>query len=78
MVEAGLRIDQRVSGGTLPRGEAGNIYRGGGRYLSVIGNNELFHNTSDRGRDAVDLKVIERFASVFAMVTKSLAAAKSD
>lgn len=78
MVKAGLPIDQRVPGGTMPRGEAGNIYRGGGRYISIIGNNELFHNTSDRGPYAVDLKVIELFASVFAMVTKSLAATEPD
>ncbi len=78
MVEAGLRIDQRVPGGTVPRGEAGNIYSGGGRYISIIGNNEFFHNTSDRGPDVIDLKAIELFANVFAMATKSLAATEFD
>src|SRR6516165_2629168 len=72
---AGLRIDRRLSRGAVPRGEAENIHRGGGRYISIIGNNDLFHNTSDRGADAVDLKVIEHFASAFAMVTRSLAGA---
>ena len=73
MTEIGLRIDQRVPHGNMPRGEAGNIHRGGGRYISIIGNNALFHNTSDRGPEAVDLTIIERFATAFAMVTKSLA-----
>jgi hypothetical protein len=75
MVKVGLRIDQRVPRGTVPGGEAESVHRGGGRYISIIGNNDLFHNTSDRGPEAVDLKVIERFASAFAMVTKSLASA---
>jgi hypothetical protein len=58
-----------------PRGEAENVHRGGGRYISIIGNNELFHNASDRGADAVDPSVIERFAGAFAMVATSLAGA---
>jgi len=73
MAKIGLRIDQRVPPGKMPRGEAGNIHSGGGRYISIIGNNALFHNTSDRGPDAVDLTIIERFATAFATIAKSLA-----
>jgi hypothetical protein len=73
--KAGLPIDRRLPRGAVPRGEAENVHRGGGRYMSIIGNNDLFHNTNDRGADAVDLKVIERFASAFAMVATSLAGA---
>lgn len=75
MTRAGLRIDQRRPRGLPPRGEAENVHRGGGRYISIIGNNDLFHNTSDRGADVIDLSVIERFASAFATVTMSLAGA---
>jgi hypothetical protein len=75
MTAAGLRIDRRLPSGAVPRGEAENVHRGGGRYISIIGNNDLFHNASDRGVDAVDLNVIERFARAFAMVTTSLASA---
>jgi hypothetical protein len=75
MVKAGLQVDHRVPRGTVPRGEAENVHRGGGRYISIIGKNDLFHNTSDRGPEAVDLKAIERFASAFAAVAKSLASA---
>jgi acyl-CoA synthetase (NDP forming) len=74
-VKVGLRIDQRVPRGTVPRGEAQNVHRGSGRYISIIGNNDLFHNTNDRGPEAVDLKAIERFANAFAMITTSLARA---
>ena len=73
MTKAGLRIDRRLPRGAVPRGEAENVHRGGGRYISIIGNNALFHNESDRGADAVDLGVIERFAAAFARVATSLA-----
>jgi hypothetical protein len=75
MTSAGLRIDRRLPRGAVPRGEAENVHRGGGRYISIIGNNDLFHNANDRGADAVDLKVMERFAGAFATVTASLAGA---
>ena len=75
MTGAGLRIDRRLPRGAAPRGEAENIHRGGGRYISIIGNNDLFHNMSDRGADAVDLKAIEGFAAAFTVVATSLACA---
>jgi hypothetical protein len=75
MAKAGLRIDREVRGGTAPGGEAANVHRGGGRYISIIGSNALFHNTRDQGPDTIDLKVIVLFADVFASVVKSLASA---
>jgi hypothetical protein len=75
MTKAGLRIDRRHPRGAVPRGEAENVHRSGGRYISIIGNNDLFHNTSDRGADAVDVNVIEYFARALTMVTISLASA---
>jgi hypothetical protein len=75
MTGAGLRVDRRQPRGAVALGEAGNVHRGGGRYVSIIGNNDLFHNMSDRGADAVDLNAIEHFATVFAAVAISLAGA---
>jgi hypothetical protein len=75
MTGAGLRIDRRLPRGATPRGEAENVYRGGGRFVSIIGTNDRFHNMSDRGADAVDLKAIEGFAAAFAAVATSLAGA---
>jgi hypothetical protein len=75
MIKAGLRIDQRHPRGAVPRGEAENVHRAGGRYISIIGNNDLFHNTSDLGAGVADLNAIERFANAFVMVAKSLAGA---
>jgi hypothetical protein len=73
MTEAGLRIDRRHPRGVEPLGEAANIHRGGGRFISIIGKNDLFHNPGDRGAGVVDLDVIERFARAFATVALSLA-----
>jgi hypothetical protein len=75
MTRAGLPIDRRLARGAAPLGEAANVHRGGGRYISIIGSNELFHNTSDRGPDVIDPNVIERFAGAFAKVATSLAGA---
>jgi hypothetical protein len=73
MAAAGLSIDRRVPRGTVPGGEAGVVHRGGGRYMSVIGRNALFHNPADRGPEAVDPSVIARFASAFGALAKTLA-----
>jgi hypothetical protein len=75
MIEAGLAIDRRHPRGVEPLGEARNVHRGGGRFISIIGKNDLFHNTIDRGPGVVDLNAIERFAGALAMVAKSLARA---
>ncbi|MCK9918563.1 M28 family peptidase [Microbacteriaceae bacterium K1510] len=73
MAKAGLAIDNRRPRGLAPRGEAENVHRGGGRYMSLIGNNALFHNKDDRGPDVIDADVIARFARVFAVITGALA-----
>jgi hypothetical protein len=73
MTAAGLGIDRRVSRGTIPGGEAGVVHRGGGRYMSIIGRNALFHNPADRGPEAVDPSVIARFAAVFTSIARTLA-----
>jgi len=41
--------------GTRPLGEARNVFDGGGRYLSLLGSNPLFHHPADRWPQAVDL-----------------------
>ena len=75
MAAAGLEINRRVPRGTVPGGEAGVVHRGGGRYMSIIGNNALFHNPADRGPEAVDPGVIARFVAVFIPIAKTLAGA---
>lgn len=73
MTAAGLAVTRRVPRGTVPGGEAEVVHRGGGRYVSVIGRNALFHNPADRGPEAIDPEVISGFADVFVRVARSLA-----
>ena len=73
MSAAGLAVTRRVPRGTVPGGEAEVVHRGGGRYVSVIGRNALFHNPADRGREAIDPDVIARFTEVFVRVARSVA-----
>jgi hypothetical protein len=74
MSAAGLAISRRNPRGTVPGGEAETVHRGGGRYVSVIGSNALFHNPADRGSDTVDVRAIAAFTKVFSEVATALAA----
>jgi hypothetical protein len=67
-----LGIARRNPRGTVPGGEAETVHRGGGRYVSVIGSNALFHNPADRGAGAVNPAVIARFTRAFAAVAAEL------
>jgi hypothetical protein len=53
--DAGQPPDATTPLGTRPFGEARNIFDGGGRYVSLLGSNRLFHHPADRWPDAVDI-----------------------
>ena len=59
--------------GERPRGEARNIYDGGGRYVSLLGTNPLFHHPDDRWPDAVDLEKTSRLVEACVDVAMALA-----
>lgn len=65
MGTVGLNVDRRVPRGTVPGGEAEVVHRGGGKYVSVIGRNGLFHNPADRGASVVDARAVARFIDAF-------------
>jgi hypothetical protein len=73
MTSAGLLVDRRVPRGTIPGGEAEVIHQGGGKYVSVIGRNGLFHNPADRGAETVDAAAIARFVDAFVTVATAIA-----
>ena len=57
--------------GTAPhdskaRGEAGAIQRGGGRFVTVVGASDVYHNVNDRWPEAVDVGLLARYARAFA------------
>jgi hypothetical protein len=51
--------------GRRPFGEARNIFDGGGRYISLLGSNGLFHHIDDRWPDAVDMDITIRLIDAF-------------
>lgn len=71
---AGAAIGEKVARNVVPFGEAGNIHRRGGHYLSVVGrSNGYFHHPDDRWPATVDIKMVARFASAFSQIALKLA-----
>jgi len=73
MTSTALTIDVRVPHNRVPGGEAEVVHRGGGRYVSVIVSNIMFHNPMDRGPRVIDARAIGAFVEAFGMVAKTLA-----
>lgn len=59
--------------GAAPNGEAHNVHLAGGRYVSLVGSNALFHLEADRWPEAVDVAAVARYARGFADLTVALA-----
>lgn len=74
LTAASLTIVRRNPRGTVPGGEAEAVHRGGGRYVSVIGRNAVFHNPADRGPEVVDPAAIGRFVDAFTAVARDILA----
>jgi hypothetical protein len=70
----GIPINDKAKRGVMPFGEAGNIHRGGGKYLSLLcPGSPLFHHPKDRWPDAVDVPAVAKYAAAFAQVAQQLA-----
>jgi hypothetical protein len=74
MAKEGLTASATAGRGQLPRGEAGALHRGGGRYVAVVCGTEVFHHAADRWPDAVDVPLLARYARAFANGALQLAA----
>jgi hypothetical protein len=55
--------DNMTPANHLPNGETREIHRAGGRYVTLVGSNRLFHLPQDRWPHAVDVPAIERIAA---------------
>jgi hypothetical protein len=73
----GLSVDYKAESGSVPRGEAGAIHRGGARYVALVCGTEVFHNAGDRWPDAVDVAMVARYARSFAKGALELAVQRS-
>ena len=56
----------------VPSGETRDIHRGGGRYVTLMGSNPLFHLPQDRWPHAVDTNVVTRVAAAAAALVVKL------
>jgi hypothetical protein len=61
--------------GQRPLGEARDVFDGGGRYVSILGGNRLFHHPDDRWPDAVDMDKTRRVTLALIDVIDQLARA---
>lgn len=74
LTQLGVTVNDKAKRGTIPLGEAGNIHRGGGRYLSLLcPANPLFHHPADRWPAAVNVPAVATYATAFANVARQLA-----
>ncbi len=71
----GLALDWETPVGERPGGEAREIFDHGGRYVSLLGGNGLFHNPTDHWPDAIDVDKTVKLAQAFTMLARKLAGA---
>lgn len=63
----------RMAAKTLvPSGETRDIHHKGGRYLTLVGSNPLFHLPQDRWPEAIDLAAVTRIAAAAAQIVLAL------
>lgn len=75
LAAAGAPPAARAPIGVRPNGETRNIHDAGGRYVTLVGSNPLFHLPSDRWPYAVDVPAIERIAAGAAAMVRAWAGA---
>lgn len=61
--QAGQPSDQVAPTTSMPFGESRDIHRAGGRYVTLVGSNKLFHLPQDRWPASVNLPAITRIAA---------------
>ncbi|MBM3772915.1 MAG: hypothetical protein FJW27_16815 [Acidimicrobiia bacterium] len=66
----GLAVTQRTPRDRVPSGEAEAVHRRGGRYVSLIGGNGLFHHVDDRSPKAVDPVTIGTCSAALAALVR--------
>jgi hypothetical protein len=63
LAQAGHAPDVMAPKTQVPSGETRDIHRAGGRYVTLVGSNPLFHMPQDRWPHAVDVPAIARIAA---------------
>ena len=73
VVDAAADPAQRQALSAIASGETRDIHRQGGRYLTLVGTNPLFHLPQDRWPEAVDLDAITRITAAAMRIVLALA-----
>jgi hypothetical protein len=72
LVRAGQAPDVVAPKTLVPSGETRDIHRAGGRYVTLVGSNPLFHLPQDRWPHAVDTDAVTRIAEAAAALVVKL------
>ena len=72
LTQAGQAPDAIAPATLVPSGETRDIHRAGGRYLTLVGSNPLFHLPQDRWPHAVQVGAVARIASAAARLVVAL------
>jgi hypothetical protein len=77
MEKKGLTVNTTAPRDSVPRGEAGTLHRGGGRYVALVCGTDVFHHAADRWPDAVDPALLAHYAAALANGALQLATARA-
>ncbi len=66
MEQEGLIVNERARHDSAARGEAAVVQQGGGRFVTVACDSEVYHSVADRWPEAVDVAILARYAKGFA------------
>jgi hypothetical protein len=66
MEPEGLTVNERAAQDSAARGEVVVVQRGGGRFVTVACDSEVYHSVADRWPEAVDVGVLARYTKAFA------------
>jgi hypothetical protein len=69
----GLTVNEKAAHESAARGEAVGVQRGGGRFVTVACDSEVYHSVADRWPEAVDVALLARYAKAFANGAMELA-----
>ena len=61
-----LTLDARVAHGSPARSEVGRVQAGGGRFVTLACDSQVYHNVADRWPEAVDIALLSRYAQALA------------
>src|SRR5215471_7176879 len=71
----GLAVNAKVRQDSRARAEVGPVQQGGGRFVTLACDSDVYHNAADRWPAAVDVALLARYASAFANGAVQLASA---